>query len=67
VHTKDHILIIDTQYLSLYKLNDMTTDAKIWLIGDFNASCIDWESMSLSTNRTHIATHSSLTDVMQEH
>jgi len=34
------------------------------LIGDFNAP---WESMSLFTNRIHIATHSSLTDVMQEH
>jgi len=26
-----------------------------------------WESMSLSTNRTHVATHSTLIDLMQEH
>ena len=58
---------IDELNLSLYKLNRMTTDAKIWLIGDFNAPCIDWESMSLFTNRTHVATHSSLIDVIQEH
>ena len=40
---------------------------EIWLIGDFNVPCINWESMSLSTNRTHVAQHSSLIDVMQEH
>jgi len=37
------------------------------LVGDFNAPCIDWESMSLSTNRTNVATHSAPTDLMQEH
>ena len=58
---------IDELNLSLQKLHETTTDAKIWLIGDFNAPCIDWESMSLSINRTHVATHSALIDVMQEH
>ena len=28
---------------------------------------INWESMSLFTNRTHVTAHSSLIDVMQEH
>ena len=58
---------IDELNLSLQKLNETTKDAQIWLIGDFNAPCINWESMSLSTNRTHVAAHSSLIDVMQEH
>jgi len=37
------------------------------IIGDFNAPCIDWESMFLSINRTHVTTHSALIDVMLEH
>ena len=53
---------IDELNLSLQKLHETTTDAKIWLIGDFNAPCIDWESMSLSINRTHVATHSANMD-----
>ena len=58
---------IDELNLSLQKLNETTKDVEIWLIGDFNAPCINWESMSLFTNRTHVTAHSSLIDVMQEH
>jgi len=58
---------IDELSLSLQKLNETTKDAKVWLIGDFNAPCIDWESMSLFTNRTHVATHYALIDVMLEY
>ena len=58
---------IDELNLSLQKLNETIRDAEIWLTGDFNAPCINWESMSLCANRTHVAAHSSLIDVMQEH
>ena len=57
----------DELNLSMQKLDETTKDAEIWLIGDFNTPCINWESMSLSTNRTHVASHSSLIDAMQEH
>ena len=63
----DTKILIDELNLSLQKLNKTTKDAQIWLTGDFNAPCIIWESMSFSTNRTHVAAHSSLIDVMQEH
>ena len=58
---------IDQLNLSLQKLDESMKNPEIWLIGDFNAPCINWESMSLSANRTHVAQQSSLIDVMQEH
>jgi len=58
---------IDELNLSLQRLDEATKNAEIWLIGDFNAPCINWESMSLFTNRTHVAQHSSLIDLIQEH
>ena len=36
---------IDKLNLSLQKFHETTTDGKIWLLGDLNAPCIDWESM----------------------
>ena len=58
---------IDELGLSLQQLNETTSDAKVWLVDDFNAPHIDCESMSTSINRTHVAIHSALINVMQEH
>ena len=52
---------------SIDQLNLSLQRPEIWLIDDFNVPCINWEFMSLSTNRTHVAQNSSLIDVMQEH
>ena len=58
---------IDELNLSLQRLDEAMKNAEIWLIGDFNAPCINREFMSLSTKRTHVAQYSSLIDVIQEH
>ena len=50
---------IDELNLSLQKLNKTTKDAEIWLIGDFNAPCIKWESSS-SLQIEHMLLHTPL-------
>lgn len=64
-HTDDQYSVQELN-VSLQKLQEKITDAKIWLIGDFNVPNIDWNTMTLFRNKPHIAAESLLIDTVQE-
>ena len=57
---------MDKLNLSLCQLNNQASNATVWLVGDFNAPSIDWETMILKNN-VHIQTHNSLLTITSDH
>ena len=58
---------IDHLNLFLQKLYGLSSNPKIWLVGNFNALYIDWNTMSVLANRPYAVIHTSLIDLIQDH